>query len=126
MGWVLLVEDDRLVAASLERIFRRRAGLRTRWAPDGEAVLRALREEPEPPRALVLDHDLGPGRPTGVDVLQVLRSRLPPGTPCAFHTGMEAAEMHRTLEAHRVEGVRLFAKPHALEPMVRWLAAVGP
>lgn len=116
------MEDDPLIASSLARLVRRRTGLRARTVREAEEYLAVLHEEGCSPRAAVLDHDLGPGRADGVELLVALREAVP--FAClAFHTATPERDL---LEALRRRGVLdpppCFSKPSGAEPLLRWLS----
>jgi two-component system response regulator QseB len=113
---LLLVEDDPMIGASVERSLRA-AGHAVDWAKDGVSAADALRGEPY--EAVVLDLGL-PGR-GGLDVLRDLRRRGD-RTPVLVATARDAV-------ADRVAGLDAGAddylvKPFDLEELAARLRAV--
>lgn len=122
--WVLLVEDDHLVGQALRRTIERGAGLRVRCARAPGMVWEALQQEPVPPVAAVLDHDLGHTRTTGLHLLFDLRRRLP-RLPCALHSGCSPEALVEAFYSHGIgvasEPVLCFWKPDGAGALVDWL-----
>ena len=113
---LLLVEDDPMIGASVERSLRA-SGHAVDWAKDGVSAAEALRGEPY--EAVVLDLGL-PGR-GGLDVLRDLRRRGD-RTPVLVATARDAV-------ADRVAGLDAGAddylvKPFDLEELAARLRAV--
>jgi two-component system response regulator QseB len=100
---LLLVEDDAMIGASVERSLRA-SGHAVDWARDGEAAAEALRGEPYD--VVVLDLGL-PGR-AGIDVLRELRRRGD-RTPVLVATARDAV-------ADRVAGLDAGADDYLVKP----------
>ena len=100
---LLLVEDDPMIGASVERSLRA-AGHAVDWAKDGVSAADALRGEPY--EAVVLDLGL-PGR-GGLDVLRDLRRRGD-RTPVLVATARDAV-------ADRVAGLDAGADDYLVKP----------
>ena len=120
MGTILVVEDERDLAVTCERLLRR-VGWRVVTAGTREEALLALAGAPHPALAIV-DRQLPDG-----DGLDVLRAALAVGTPVIMVTGYGSAATRRlTLD----EGAAGFlAKPfssHELLALVRTVAGNGP
>ena len=120
MGTILVVEDERDLAVTCERLLRR-VGWRVVTAGTREGALLALAGAPHPALAIV-DRQLPDG-----DGLDVLRAALAVGTPVIMVTGYGSAATRRlTLD----EGAAGFlAKPfssHELLALVRTVAGNGP
>jgi two-component system response regulator QseB len=114
---LLLVEDDRMLGAGVERSLRR-AGHAVDWVHDGEAAEGALATEPYD---LVL-LDLGLPRKGGIDVLRWLRGRGK-DVPVLVLTAQDGV-------ADRVTGLDAGAddylvKPFALEELAARIRALG-
>ena len=114
---LLLVEDDRMLGAVVERSLRR-AGHAVDWVHDGEAAEGALATEPYD---LVL-LDLGLPRKGGIDVLRWLRGRGK-DVPVLVLTAQDGV-------ADRVTGLDAGAddylvKPFALEELAARIRALG-
>jgi two-component system response regulator QseB len=114
---LLLVEDDRMLGAGVERSLRR-AGHAVDWVHDGEAAEGALATEPYD---LVL-LDLGLPRKGGIDVLRWLRRRGK-DVPVLVLTAQDGV-------ADRVAGLDAGAddylvKPFALEELAARIRALG-
>ena len=114
---LLLVEDDRMLGAGVERSLRR-AGHAVDWVHDGEAAEGALATEPYD---LVL-LDLGLPRKGGIDVLRSLRRRGK-DVPVLVLTAQDGV-------ADRVTGLDAGAddylvKPFALEELAARIRALG-
>lgn len=120
MGTILVVEDERDLAVTCERLLRR-VGWRVVTAGTREEALLALAGTPHPALAIV-DRQLPDG-----DGLDVLRAALAVGTPVIMVTGYGSAATRRlTLD----EGAAGFlAKPFSsneLLALVRTVAGNGP
>jgi DNA-binding response OmpR family regulator len=120
MGTILVVEDERDLAVTCERLLRR-VGWRVVTAGTREEALLALAGAP-PPALAIVDRQLPDG-----DGLDVLRAALAVGTPVIMVTGYGSAATRRlTLD----EGAAGFlAKPfssHELLALVRTVAGNGP
>jgi DNA-binding response OmpR family regulator len=120
MGPILVVEDERDLAATCERLLGR-LGWRVVTAGTREAALLALAAKPRPALAIV-DRQLPDG-----DGLDVLRAAVATGMPVIMITGYGSAATRRlTLD----EGAAGFlAKPFAareLLDLVRAIAGNGP
>ena len=100
---LLIVEDDRLIGASLERALEA-SGYRARWTPDGAGALAAAREDP--PDLVLLD--LGLPDTDGVDLARTLLD-LHPGLPVIMLTA-------RTEEADVVTGLHAGAVDYVTKP----------
>ena len=120
MGTILVVEDERDLAVTCERLLRR-VGWRVVTAGTREEALLALAGAPHPALAIV-DRQLPDG-----DGLDVLRAALAVGTPWIMATGYGSAATRRRT---RDEGAAGFlAKPfssHELLALVRTVAGNGP
>lgn len=78
MPRVLLIEDQVIAAKPALRVIEHAGARVVDWAPTAEnARFRAVASEYD---ILVADFDLGPGSPTGVEVLEELRDLHPAAT----------------------------------------------
>lgn len=110
-GTVLFVEDDALVRESVVRALEE-SGFDVMVADNGEAALRLLESSARRPDVVVSDVVM-PGQVSGIDLAGILRQRYP-GLPVVLATGYTEQQI-------AVPGVRVLAKPYAIEQLVTLL-----
>jgi signal transduction histidine kinase/CheY-like chemotaxis protein len=113
-GTVLFVEDDALVREAVVPALED-CGFTLLVADDGEAALRMLDEGARPD--VVFSDIVMPGRISGIDLAGLVRQR-DPTLPVVLATGY-------TEQQAAVPGVRILAKPYAIEKVVALLSELS-
>ncbi len=113
-GWLLALLDDEQAPRAALRAALEGAGATLVDAGSIEQLKLRLDDEPRFPDALVLDHDLGSGKPDGVATLLELRAEWELMVPAVIVTGRVAALGSITLPKRCV----LLTKPVALAALV--------
>jgi CheY-like chemotaxis protein len=113
-GTVLFVEDDVLVREAVVPALEE-CGFTLLVASDGEAALKLLDEGARPD--VVFSDIVMPGRISGIDLAGLVRKRTP-SLPVVLATGY-------TEQQAAVPGVRILAKPYAIEKVVALLSELS-
>lgn len=116
---MLVVDDDPLVSRAVARTVSRCTGVAVRCARTLEEAEAALLRGP-PPAAVLMDYDLGPSSPDGVDVLSALREG---GlcAPAAFFSSTPASVVRERIRGARLEPLPCFMKSGSTTLLHRWL-----
>ena len=110
-GTVLFVEDDPLVREAVVRALEE-SGFSVLVAEHGEAALKALEAGARPD--VVFSDIVMPGEVSGIDLAGIVRQRYP-SLPVVLATGY-------TEQQAAMPGVRILAKPYAIEKVVALLS----
>ncbi|MCE2908257.1 MAG: ATP-binding protein [Burkholderiaceae bacterium] len=121
-GWLLALLDDEAAPRTALRAALEGAGATIVDAGALDQLKLQLDEEPRFPDALVIDHDLGAGKPDGVASLLELRAEWELMVPAVVVTGRVAALGSIALPRRCV----LLAKPVALATLVATLQRLRP
>jgi signal transduction histidine kinase len=121
-GWLLALLDDEAAPRTALRAALEGAGATIVDAGALDQLKLQLDEEPRFPDALVIDHDLGAGKPDGVASLLELRAEWELMVPAVVVTGRVAALGSIALPRRCV----LLAKPVALAMLVATLQRLRP
>ncbi|MFM7507300.1 MAG: ATP-binding protein, partial [Rubrivivax sp.] len=121
-GWLLALLDDETAPRTALRAALEGAGATIVDAGALDQLKLQLDEEPRFPDALVIDHDLGAGKPDGVASLLELRAEWELMVPAVVVTGRVAALGSIALPRRCV----LLAKPVALATLVATLQRLRP
>ena len=121
-GWLLALLDDEAAPRTALRAALEGAGATIVDAGALDQLKLQLDEEPRFPDALVIDHDLGAGKPDGVASLLELRAEWELMVPAVVVTGRVAALGSIALPRR----CALLAKPVALATLVATLQRLRP
>jgi DNA-binding response OmpR family regulator len=121
-GWLLALLDDEAAPRTALRAALEGAGATIVDAGALDQLKLQLDEEPRFPDALVIDHDLGAGKPDGVASLLELRAEWELMVPAVVVTGRVAA----LGSIARPRRCALLAKPVALATLVATLQRLRP
>ena len=115
---VLLVEDDALVARALAHVLARQAEV----VEIADSVADALqRLDADRYDLIVTDYDLGPGRPTGLDLVRTIRAR-PLAIPIVLVSGVLDERLRASATAAGVDAC--LAKPARADDLLTVVSQV--
>lgn len=121
-GWLLALLDDEVAPRTALRAALEGAGATIVDAGALDQLKLQLDEEPRFPDALVVDHDLGAGKPDGVAAVLELRAEWELMVPAVIVTGRVAAQSSIALPKR----CSLLGKPVALATLVATLQRLRP
>ena len=121
-GWLLALLDDAVAPRTALRAALEGAGATIVDAGALDQLKLQLDEEPRFPDALVVDHDLGAGKPDGVAAVLELRAEWELMVPAVVVTGRVAAQSSIALPKR----CSLLGKPVALATLVATLQRLRP
>ena len=121
-GWLLALLDDEVAPRTALRAALEGAGATIVDAGALDQLKLQLDEEPRFPDALVVDHDLGAGKPDGVAAVLELRAEWELMVPAVVVTGRVAAQSSIALPKR----CSLLGKPVALATLVATLQRLRP
>jgi signal transduction histidine kinase/CheY-like chemotaxis protein len=121
-GWLLALLDDEVAPRTALRAALEGAGATLVDAGALDQLKLQLDEEPRFPDALVVDHDLGAGKPDGVAAVLELRAEWELMVPAVIVTGRVAAQSSIALPKR----CSLLGKPVALATLVATLQRLRP
>jgi ActR/RegA family two-component response regulator len=121
-SWILIVDDDPMMARALSRMLLVSTGARVAIVASVDAALRLVSRAREAPAVAVLDFELGRGE-TGVQALLSLRASGS-DVPCVFHTGVPG-RVRDALDASRLgRSYLVFEKGSSESDLVAFVAGV--
>ena len=107
---ILMVDDDPDLTSAMSRVLEMEPEWEFTSAPDTAAALQMI--EASAPDVLVLDYDLGPGKPSGLEFLRELRKHPRFGSlPVLLFTGVMVDAVDRAT------GLDLGADDYVLKPV---------
>jgi len=113
MARILLIDDDDQVRGAIRRILER-AGYTVVDAPDGEAGIRAQREQP----ADVIITDIFMPQQDGIETIRQLRREFPGGKIIAISGGDRTRTMDLRKDAELFGASRTLGKPFELSELL--------
>jgi ActR/RegA family two-component response regulator len=120
--WVLVVDDDPLMARSLSRVLSATTGARVSIVANVDDALRLVLRGSEAPAVAILDFELAGGE-TGLGLLLSLRSSGSE-VPCVFHTGVPSRAL-AALESSRLgDGYPVFEKGSGEAALLSWVTGI--
>jgi len=121
---VLIVDDDDLVARALGRFLTLR-GHEPVIALTAERALKVLLFD-EPVRCILLDVNLGPGQPSGLEVARMRRSIVRLADVCVIiMSGLPESEIRAMERNDELHDARFFEKPINLDELAKALDSVA-
>ena len=117
---VLIVDDDEILREMLVEVLRIE-GIQKCISADTLGSVQEQQKEALACGLAILDINLGPGEPTGIEVHNWLRSQGFRGQ-IIFLTG-HAADDPRVLDASRIKSTTLLQKPISIETLAHYLRA---